>query len=277
MVGDAHMSFRREVQCPDDRIDLGRAALAIAVAEYPDLDMESYVTRIDRLAAAVRDRSGTEGEPYRLIACLNYVLFNLEGFQGNRRDYYDPKNSFLNDVMERKTGIPITLSVLYMEVARRIGLTLHGVGFPGHFLVKYVGKDEEIVIDPFHGGEVRSLEEFEYFLDELTGSDVIFRSEFLSAVSKKQILKRMLSNLKAIYLHQGDLLKSLSAVERLLILEPNSAQELRDLGLLYLKLDPLAEALKDLESYLGLAAHAGDAEEIREQVESLQKRLRQVQ
>lgn len=276
MANDTHRSFSRAVQCLDDEIDLGRAALAIAHAEHPELDIESYVARLDHLAAAVRDRAGGEADSYRLIAAMNYTLFSVEGFRGNQDDYYDPKNSFLNEVMERKQGIPITLSVLYMEVARRVGLNLCGVGFPGHFLVKHVGKEEEIVIDPFHRGEVRSIEELEDMLDEIYRGRIAFQPEFLFPVSKKQILRRILNNLKAIYLRQGDFPKSLSVVERLLILEPNSAQEMRDRGLLYLKLECFPQALEDLESYLRLAPYADDAAEIREQTVSLKKRVTQI-
>ncbi len=266
-----YQSFIRTVQCPDDEIDLGRAALAIAHSEYPNLDIESYVSRMDGLASAVQDRAGEEADCYRLIAAINYTLFRVEGFSGNRDDYYDLKNSFLNEVMERKQGIPITLSVLYMEVARRVGLELQGVGFPGHFLVKHVGEEEEIVIDPFRRGEVCCTEELEEMLDDIYRGKLAFRPEFLSPVSKKQILRRMLNNLKAIYLRQGDLLKGLSVVERLLILEPNSVSEIRDRGLLYLKLECFPQALQDLEAYLRVAAHADDAPEVRDQVVSLRK------
>ena len=269
-----HESFRRAVERPEDEVDLGRAALAIAEGEYPQLDIEACVAKIDRLASAVSDCSRGETDPYRLMASLNYVLFNQEGFQGNRDEYYDPKNSFLNDVIERKKGISITLAVLYMEVARRVGLTLHGVGFPGHFLVKY--PEDEVIIDPFHRGEVRSLEELEGFVGELYKGAVSFRPEFLDPISKKQILKRMLNNLKMIYLKQGEPLKSLSVVERLVILEPDSVQEIRDRGLIYLKLDWFSQALEDLEDYLKLAHYAEDAEEIREQVASLKKRMTQL-
>ena len=267
----AYQSFVQAVQCPDDEIDLGRAALAIAHSEYPDLNIESYLSRMDGLASAVRDRAGGRADCYRLIAATNYILFSVEGFSGNRDDYYDPKNSFLNQVMERKQGIPITLSVLYMEVARRVGLELEGVGFPGHFLVKYVGAEEEIIIDPFHQGEVRFTEELEEMLDGLYRGKLALRPEFLSPLSKKQILRRMLNNLKAIYLRQGDLLRGLSVVERLLILEPNSVSEIRDRGLLYVKLECFPQALQDLEAYLRLSAHADDAPEVRDQVVSLRK------
>jgi len=275
MASPSDDSFAEAVRRPEEEIDLGRAALAIAQGEYPGLDIEACTAKIDRLATSVSDRCGSDANPYRLIACLNYVLFNQEGFKGDRDDYYNPKNSFLNDVIERKRGIPITLSILYMEVARRVGLILDGVGFPGHFMVKYVGR-EEIIIDPFHGGEVRSTEELEGFLGELYKGKVSFRDEFLAPIGKKQILKRMLNNLKMIYLKQGDLLKSLSVVERLVILEPDSAQEIRDRGLLYMKLECFPQALEDLQSYLNLASYAEDAEEIREQVVSLKRRAAQI-
>lgn len=273
MVIPGHESFARAVGRPEEEIDLGRAALVIAQSEYPELDIDAYVGKIDRLAASVSDRCGEESNPYRLLASLNYVLFTQEGFRGDRSDYYNPKNSFLNDVIERKQGIPITLSVLYMEIARRVGLTVEGVGFPGHFLVKCLDEEEEIVIDPFHGGEVRPAEELQGLLDELYQGKVSFRPEFLASVTKKQILRRMLHNLKAIYLHQGNLAKTVSVIERLVILDPYAAQEIRDRGLLYLKLESLPRALEDLETYLKLAPHVDDADEIREQVVSLRKRL----
>ena len=277
MADDRHRIFRHAVERPDSAIDLGHAALAIAQAEYPNLEIDPYLARIQLLAASVHDRAGKESDPYRVLAATNYVLFTQEGFQGNRDDYYDPKNSFLNEVMERRKGIPITLSVLYIEVARRAGLTLHGLAFPGHFLVKYGGNAEEIIVDPFHGGEVRTLGDLEEMLDGLYRGKIAFQPEFLAPVSKSQILQRMLSNLKAIYLRQGDFLRALSVAERLVILEPNSAGEIRDRGLLYLKLECFSQALEDLESYLRLAPDADDAEEIREQVVALMRRVARIQ
>lgn len=268
--------FSEIVQQPEDRIDLGYAALVMAQPEYPGLDIEAYVRRIDRLAEQVRKKVRTVIDPYRLIAGINDVLFAEEGIRGNRDNYYDPRNSFLNEVLERKLGIPITISVLYIEVARRLGLTLHGVGLPGHFLVKYVGEEGETVIDPFHSGQVRSVEELQALLNEIYGGKVAFRSEFLSPVTKRQVLQRMLHNLKAIYLRQGDLLKSLSAVERLAILDPSSAQEIRDRGLLYLRLECVPQAVEDLEAYLRLAPEAEDADAIREQVVTLRSRVPQI-
>jgi regulator of sirC expression with transglutaminase-like and TPR domain len=276
MAEERHRIFRAAVELPDDEIDLGRAALAIAQEEYPTLDIQTYLERLDQLAAVVRDRSAGENSPYRLIASLNYVLFTQEGYRGNRDDYYDPRNSFLNEVIERRIGIPIALSVLYMEVARRADLRLHGVGFPGHFLVKYTGDEGEIVVDPFDKGEVRTTEELQEMLDRLYGGKVRLQPEFLSRVSNRQIVQRILANLKAIYVREENFHKAVSVVELLVILDPISADEIRDRGLLYLKHERFSEAVDDLETYLRLAPDAADAEEILEKVLALKERPAQV-
>jgi regulator of sirC expression with transglutaminase-like and TPR domain len=270
MGTDGHSHFRCVIAAGGE-LDLARAALAIAQDEYPSLRPEPYLARLDELAARARSFAGSESDACRLIAAINYVLFNQEGFRGNRGDYYDPRNSFLNDVIERKKGIPITLSVLYIEVARRAGLELRGVGFPGHFLVKYEQGDEEIVIDPFDKGEVRMLEDLQTLLDGLYAGKVAFRPEFLAPVTHRQIIHRMLNNLKGIYLSEENLLKALSAAERLVMLDPSSAPEIRDRGMLYLKLECFQQAIGDLETYLRLAPDASDADDIREQVVDLKK------
>ncbi|HEY2988453.1 MAG TPA: tetratricopeptide repeat protein [Candidatus Binatia bacterium] len=272
MADDGHSIFRQAVERPDDHIDLGRVALIIGREEYPTLQIDTYLDRLDRLAATARDRAGDENSPYRLLAAINYVLFTQEGYRGNRDDYYDPRNSFLSDVIERRTGIPITLSVLYMEVARRIGLRLYGVGFPGHFLVKYSGNDEEIVVDPFDEGEVRTGDELQQMLDSLYIGKVVYQPELLAPVTHKQIIQRMLYNLKAIYARQANYRKALSVAERLVILDPTSAPEIRDRGLLYLEVERFPEAMDDLETYLRLAPDAADAEKISEQLANLKKR-----
>lgn len=276
MAADSLRNFSLAVQCPDQAIDLGRAALALAQLEYPEMEIQSYVARMDGIAARVESRTGAETDAYRRIAAINLVLFREGGFRGNQADYYDPRNSFLNDVLDRKTGLPITLSVLYIEVAKRVGLSVEGVGFPGHFLVKCVGPDDEIILDPFHQGEVRTPEDLEELLARIYRGQVSFRPEFLFPVSKRQILKRMLHNLKGIYLRRGEFGKGLSVMERLVILEPHSAHEIRDRGLLYLKLECFPQALKDLEAYLAMASDADDQEIIRDQVVSLKKLVTQI-
>jgi len=270
MAADPYEEFRRAVERPEDALDLGRAALAIAEAEYPRLDITAYLARIDELAVAVtKHLTGDESGPHRSIAALNYVLFQKCAFRGNRDDYFDAKNSFLNEVIDRRIGIPITLSVLYMEVARRIGLPLLGVGFPGHFLVKYLDDREEIVIDPFNGGDIRTPDSLQELLAGLYGKPVALSPQLLDPVTKKQILRRMLNNLKFIYLRQRDLVKALAALDRMMTAEPNLPEDLRERGQVYLALEYFPQAKADFESYLRLAPDAPDAGKIRDQLVDL--------
>ncbi|HET7006423.1 MAG TPA: tetratricopeptide repeat protein [Candidatus Binatia bacterium] len=271
MVNDPYREFRQAIERPDERIDLGRAALTIALADYPDLDIASYLKRIDDLAVQVSQRSGPEADIFRSIAALNYVLFKEQGFRGNRDEYYDPKNSFLNEVLDRKRGLPITLSILYMEVGQRNGLAVEGVGFPGHFLVKTISEGQEIVIDPFNAGDVKSYEALQAMLDQFHGGRVRLHRDFLAALPKKQILKRMLTNLKAIYGRGGELVKLLAVLDRLIILDPCSVEDVRDRGSVYLRLDCHGQAKDDFETYLRLAPDAKDAAAIREQLVELAK------
>jgi regulator of sirC expression with transglutaminase-like and TPR domain len=270
---DPYEEFRRVVECSDDTLDLGRGALAIARVEYPQLDVAAYLARIDELAAEVSlHLSGDESGAHRSIAVLNFVLFYKHRFRGNREDYFDAKNSFLNEVLERRTGIPITLSVLYMEVAQRVGLPLLGVGFPGHFLVKYLDESQEIVIDPFDGGDIKSSDSLQRLLTGLYGDTVAFAPRFLEPVTKKQILRRMLNNLKFIYLRQRDLLKALAALDRMMIAEPNVPEDLRERGSVYLALEYFPQAAADFTNYLRLAPDAPDASQIRDQLVEMARR-----
>ena len=273
MASDPYSEFRQAADRPEDLIDLGRAALTIALPEYPDLAISEYLRRIDDLAVEVVERSGPDADQLRAIAALNFVFFSRYKFRGNRDAYYDPKNSFLNQVIERKTGIPITLSVLYMEVAKRIGLAFEGVGFPGHFMVKTIAGGNEIIIDPFDGGEIKSREDLAAMLQQMYGGKLDFRAEFLEPVSKKQILRRMLTNLKAIYARENNLVKTLAVLDRLLILDPAAAGDLRDRGAIYSRLECYGQAKDDFERYLQLAPDADDAAAIREQLIELGKQV----
>jgi regulator of sirC expression with transglutaminase-like and TPR domain len=272
LTHDPYREFRQAVDRVEEKIDLGRAALTIALTDYPNLDIAAYLARIDRLALEVTQRCGS-GDVYPSLAALNDVLFKQHGFRGNEEDYYDPKNSFLNEVLERKQGIPITLSVLYMEVAQRIGIALDGVGFPGHFLVKHALDGTELLIDPFHQGEIKSREDLRGMLERLYGGTVALRSEFLKATSKKDILKRMLGNLKAIYLKRNNLVRLLAVLDRVIILEPTAAEEIRDRGRVYLRLELFQQARSDFEAYLRLVPEAKDAAALREQLVSLAKQV----
>ena len=196
--------FRQIIQRPDEDIDLAEAALLIAKTAYHDLDVQRYLARIDELARALRARVPEDSSAADLIIALNRFLFEEQGFAPNLEDYYDPRNSFLNDVLERRVGIPISLSVLYIEVGRRAGLPLQGVSFPGHFLVKCQLEEGMVILDPYCGGISLSLQDLQQRLREVRGGEVsrAIVAGMLVAANKKEILARMLRNLKAIYLEQ---------------------------------------------------------------------------
>ena len=271
MISDPFQNFRQIVDRPNEQIDLGRAALAIALDDYPALEIPTYLARLNELAAAVTRHIGPQADVYRKILGLNTVLFGQERFRANRAEYFDPKNSFLNEVLDRKTGIPITLSVLYMEVAQRVELPLAGVSFPGHFPVKYGSGDDEIILDPFNEGEMKTTANLKKMIDEQYSGKVKFQRDFLEASTKKQILKRMLNNLKVIYLRDDALMKALPVIERMVILDPAGADDIRDRGMVYLKLECFKQAREDFERYLALEPDAPDARRIRDTVIDLTK------
>jgi regulator of sirC expression with transglutaminase-like and TPR domain len=244
-------------------VPLAAAALAIAEEEYPGIDPRSYLEQIDGLAAQVARRLPRAPHAASTLCQIRAVLFEEGGFRGNADAYYDPRNSFLNEVLERRLGIPITLSILYMEVARRVGLTLHGVGFPGHFLVKHVASDRETFIDPFHGGEVLSLDDCMERLRKVAPARAA-EPRHLQAVSSRQILGRMLHNLKRIYVETGDDVRALWVLDRLVLLAPDDPTERRDRGLVEARLGGFAAAVQDLEAYLAAAPDAADAPKVRE-------------
>jgi regulator of sirC expression with transglutaminase-like and TPR domain len=220
--------FAATVTGPENRLDLARAALLIASEEYPGLDILRYVAKLEAMAAAVRPGVTMADDPVLKIEHLNAYLFEERGFRGNAQEYYDPRNSFLNEVLDRKLGIPITVSVVYMEVGRRVGMLLQGVGMPGHFIVKYAEPGGDIYIDPFNKGRLLSREACEELIRQVYGEPVPFQETFLATVTKTQILARLLMNLKAIYMHTKDYLKALSVVERLLLIQPDAEQEAKD-------------------------------------------------
>ena len=186
--------LRDLIQQPEERIDLAEAALLIAAGEYPDLDRGKYIRRLDTMAETVRQRIGSTADPRQIIAEINLYLFQEEGFSGNSEDYYDPRNSFLNEVLERKTGIPITLSTVYLEIAWRLKFPLFGVGMPGHFLVKH--PHCKTLIDPFAKGRILTEEDCWEQMKQLLGKSVPVHKSYLEGVSKRHIVTRMLNNLR---------------------------------------------------------------------------------
>ncbi len=260
---EARRLFDEMVSRKDEEVELAKAALIFAKEEYPDLDIDGYLSKLDQMAREINVRAGHNAAPHSMISEMNRYLFVKEGFRGNQDDYYDPKNSFLNDVLDRKVGIPISLSVLYIEIANRLGLPITGVGFPGHFIVKYSGLGEEFLIDPFNKGRILTKKDCDEILNRIYGRNIQLQSEFLEPVTKKQILTRMLQNLKSIYLSSKNSLKALSVVDKLLLINPGDMNEIRDRGMLYYGLECFAQALADLETYLGNAPKAKDVDVIR--------------
>ena len=259
-------------QIEDEKIDLLRAALTIARTEYPDLNIESYVKRMDELARRAEARIGDFGDPKESIAALNHVLFAEAGLRGNREDYYDPRNSFLNDVLDRGFGIPITLALIYMEMGRRVGFPLFGVGMPGHFLLKHYDVDgRETLIDCFNGGDILSAEDCQRRLDQIYDGQMTLLPEFLFAVSRRQILTRVLNNLKTIYLSTRNFRKALPMVDLVLVIYPRSPEDVKQRALLRQSLGETRGAIEDLEQYLKMSPDASDADEIRQTALSLRR------
>ncbi len=257
-------------------VPLARGALLIAKEEYPDLDIAGY---LDQLATLAREaepvvKAGDDG--IEQIELLSYFLFEQKGFEGNRDNYGDPRNSFLNDVIDRRLGIPITLSLIYLEVGRRLGLNLYGISFPAHFLVKAVDSRGELVIDPFNGGAILSLDEIKAMLTQVYGQPVDIHPSFLKAVGGRQILIRMLRNLKTTYLAGADSMRALSVLDRILLLNPRSLDELMERGDLYEKLECFRAALDDFQSFLSQAPDHTAAETAREAVVRLSRQVARI-
>jgi regulator of sirC expression with transglutaminase-like and TPR domain len=273
VTSQARSRFAALVSVPEAEIELGAAALEIAAEEYAQLRPEPYLYRLELLAEKVRDRLADETAPPVLLQELGRVLFEEEGFRGNAEHYYDPRNSFLNDVLDRKLGIPLTLSMVYLEVGWRLGLPLGGVNFPGHFLVRYEGAAFRLLVDPFQAGLVLFEDQAQVLLDRVYGGAVAMQPEFLRAAGRRDMLARMLANLKGIYQQSRDDGRALAAVERLLILRPDDAAERRDRGMVLARLGRHAEALDDLRGYLADHEHAPDATRVRMLVSELQRRV----
>ncbi|MBE9177544.1 tetratricopeptide repeat protein [Oculatella sp. LEGE 06141] len=246
----ARQRFYQEVRQPEGEIDLARAALYLAQEEYPNLEPENYLSTLETMAAEVEERLPQEQYPLRVIQTINRYLYDDLGFSGNQADYYDPRNSYLNQVLDRRTGIPITLSLVYLEIARRVNFPMVGIGMPSHFLIRPTVGQMEVFVDPFHQGEVLFLEDCQERLSQLYGRPIEIQPEFVEAVTAEQFLARMLSNLKMIYLNREEIEKALAAIERILLLFPDAAFERRDRGLLYYHLGRWTEATTDLEAYL---------------------------
>jgi regulator of sirC expression with transglutaminase-like and TPR domain len=258
-----------------ERFDVVEAALWVAAEEYPELDVQDELRRLRDLCADGARRVRPLHNPFARLDGLRAYLFEELGFRGNLDDYDDPRNSFLNDVRERRLGIPLTLSMLFMEQARAADFAAIGVGLPGHFVVRVAYAGRDILVDPFHGGRVITEEDCQQLVARSTGRASLFRREHLEGTSERAMLARLLLNLKHIYLGNADYDSALSVVERLLLVSPNDSNELRDRGFLKAHLGRPSAAIADLEAYLALVPNAPDSKSVAGRLLWLRRRVSQ--
>lgn len=248
---------------------LSEAALIIALEQYPALDVSAYLKRMAEWSEAIRQRVDGSSDAERLVTAINEFLFEQEGFRGEADDYYDPRYTFLNEVIDGHAGLPITLSIVYLEISRRVGLHTIGIAIPGHFLVQLSGPWGEILIDPFDDGRILTRDECQEFMDRLYGGAVRLREQHLRSFSDEQILARLLSHLKSMYLANGNLSGALAACDRLMILGEADPWDLRERGFLAMQLHRYDEAIENLERYLQVAPSADDTTRIRDEIRYL--------
>jgi regulator of sirC expression with transglutaminase-like and TPR domain len=258
----------------DDSIPLFEAALAIAQDVDPQLDLAAVQADVDRFAAQLQRRLAPDASNVQKLRMLNHYFYHELGFAGNINNYYDPDNSYVHRVINTRRGIPISLAVLYMELAQQIGLNVKGVSFPGHFLMKLSVQTGEIVLDPFNGSSLsrEDLEErLEPYFEQQGYPGSIALASFLHAAHPRDILVRMLHNLKALFIEQLRWQRLLGVQQRLMILLPDEITERRDRGLAYANLECPQAALEDIEAYLAERPHAADSEELRGRLPELRE------
>jgi regulator of sirC expression with transglutaminase-like and TPR domain len=258
---------------------LAQAALVVARLEYPQVDAERYLAMLDGLGDGARrwiDAKTLERKDTSMPTCIrafNEYLFTEQGFRGNQDRYDDPRNSCLNEVLDRRTGIPITLSLVYMEIGRRAGLRIDGVNFPGHFLVRCPdvgGRGRaSLIVDPFHGGALLSEDDCRGLLEKHVGQDIAFSRSLLAPATRPQIIVRMLINLKRLYVHMRSFPQAREVTEMLLVMTPSALSELRDRGLLAYHLNDVTGALRDLQTYLKLSSMSEMDKQAREEYEQI--------
>jgi regulator of sirC expression with transglutaminase-like and TPR domain len=266
-------TFHQLVTLPDAAIPLAEAALMIACEEYPQLELTPYLDELDHIAQAAQQSRMASDTPVDTVKKINRVLFETYGFRGNTVDYYDPRNSFFNDVLDRRVGIPITLSTVYIEVSRRLNFSISGVGMPGHFLVKYSDPREEFFVDPYNRGEILTQDDCRNRLQTQYGDALEFHERLLARSTNRQILWRMLNNLKDIYVKGHAIDKCLSIVDMMLMVDSEDLIQFRDRGLLRMQLRQFDGAGRDFQHYLQHSPNAEDRQEIENHVKEL-KRIR---
>jgi regulator of sirC expression with transglutaminase-like and TPR domain len=265
----ARQLFAGEARRPERELDLARASLLIAKEQYPGLAVEPYLARLDQLAEEVKDRLADETAPLVVLDELTRTLYQRQGFKGNADAYYDPRNSFLNDVLDRRLGIPITLGIVLLEVGWRLRLPLSGVNFPHHFLIRFRGDALDLLIDPYDGGRARYEDQAQELLDRVYDGKVRLRESFLRRATKRDVLIRLLANLKGIYVSAKDDARALGVVERILILRPDAEEEHRARGVLLARMGRRDDAIEELRRWLAVAPAGDQADRVLRLLERL--------
>jgi len=271
----ARRRFEEIAGRPDPLLDLVEASLVIALEEHPALDIERHLTEVESWSDAVRGRLEGSRDVERIVETINRLLFDEEGFHGENDDYYDPRSALLSEMLERHAGLPIGLSILYIELSRRVGVEATGVSLPGRFLVKFSGAFGVVVVDPFDGGRVLTTIELQKILDGMYGGGVRLREHHLRSFTPKEILARELAQLKAAYLSQHDLPRAAASIDRLLILDNRDAYEVRDRAQLAMQMHAYRQSIELFERYIALAPSAQDHSRVREQIAYLRAWLDQ--
>jgi regulator of sirC expression with transglutaminase-like and TPR domain len=265
--------FARAVGRPEPALDLARTALLVAAESDARVDVDSQIHTLESWAAELSARLEPGWNNLQKLARLRSFVFEDLGFRGDSQDYFSPSNSLLNQVMERRLGVPLTLSIIFMELGWRVGIPFEGVGFPGHFLVRLPGEPRDLVLDPFNHGRTMHEEDCRRLLDEVTGGRLEFDGRLLASVTKRDIITRLLRNLKGAYLRANQDEGALAAVERLLLIHPEDMDEVRDRGLLLFRLQRFSPALDGLNAYLAARPDAPDRDNIAQHVISLKQLL----
>jgi regulator of sirC expression with transglutaminase-like and TPR domain len=262
----ARRRFVEIAATPDAALDLVEASLVIDVEDSPTIEIGRYLGQVNDWSDAVRQRLEGSRDVERIVEAINHLLFDEEGFHGEDEDYYDPRSALLSETLDRHAGLPMTLSILYIEMSRRVGVEVSGVALPGRFLVKFSGAFGHVVVDPFDGGRVLSTVELQQLLDEVYGGGVRLREHHLRSFSAKEILARELAHLKSAYLARRDLPHAAASIDRLLILDANDAYELRDRAAVAMQMHAYHTAIECFERYVALMPHADDGGRVREQI-----------
>jgi regulator of sirC expression with transglutaminase-like and TPR domain len=257
-----HMALTLLAHTADAPLDLAELALSLACDEYPALDVEAYLGELDGMAHEARGH--LRGSLTGRVKGLCRYLFHDMGFRGNQQDYYDPRNSYFNEVLDRRMGIPITLSAVAIAVGRRAGMDVVGVGLPGHFIAKATVGDEEVLFDPFHSGRILTPEKCQRLVEQVTGMPFEITAEVLQAVPLGSIALRMLNNLKGVYLRTGDYPRAARVIERLRLLSPDDPLQHRDLGATLMRMGQPGRAIDHLQAYLTAAPEAADESTVKQ-------------